>query len=225
LRPDGQARGRAELDGYVAFVVELSSDNDHSAEHRRLAEPLAEHVQVSHPVQERHHHGPRPDGRCDLGDGLVQRGRLDRQQHDVGGLGQFSGQDQVRPHRLPVVGSSPRPHDPQPVLAQLPATMRADQEGDIPAGPRQPCPEIATGGARPNDQDRHGLSAPSASKRTKLNVPKFRSRHSGWSAFQVLPRRPPVLAPCPSSSFTPDLCLRSWFVVSPCLHAILGNLW
>ena len=32
---------RAGLDDYVAFVVELGSDNDHSAEHRRLAEPLA----------------------------------------------------------------------------------------------------------------------------------------------------------------------------------------
>ena len=116
---------------------------------------------MSHPVQERHHHGPRADGRREVGDGVVQRGRLDRQQHDVRGPGQLSGHDQVRPHLLPGIGSSSRPNDPQPALAQLLGAARADQERYVPAGLREPCPEIATGGARPDNEDRHGLPASS----------------------------------------------------------------
>jgi hypothetical protein len=79
---------------------------------------------VRHPVEERHYHGLRSHGWREVGDGLILRGRLDRQQHDLRGLGQLSGHHQVRPDGLPGIGSSPWPDDPQPALAQLPGAAR-----------------------------------------------------------------------------------------------------
>ncbi len=112
-----------------ALRIEPRTDIRESAEDASGAEPGGESVDVFQPVQDRQNHRVGADGGRKLAHRVIERVGFHADEHDVEGLPEIAGQNDLRLHHEVAV----RAHDLQSVPPQLLGPLLAHQEGHVAA--------------------------------------------------------------------------------------------